>query len=580
MPTIANFLADHRFERQLRGAFNFEKAYRIRNSDINYPYYDGDQWTTAEKNTLEERHQQATVLNIIRPTVDSILAIQQQRTTNFQIVGRNIDDAPIADLLTKLIKQLYDESDFDFFQSKSFREALIGGIGWTEVSEKKDDTGKSVIVSNKLPWEEVYIDPFYRRPDGSDARYIIRQVWMDIDQVMEIYPDMKDEIRAEHQNLIAAIHNDFKGVEERAQLTSEANVNTFDDTMFINPTDVRRIAIYEHWYRDSENIVRHVIWFNRVFLKGSEGEDSENASPYDMNEYPLILTIAVRNKKGEPQGIVDFISTIQESINKLQSKYIWTISARQLLVEEGAVEDPEIAKDEVAKPDGVIVTEQGALTAGRVQVLDNFGESQQLIQNIQLLTSMAERVTGVNAAVLGLGGVNARSAQQENSRLIQGASMQTDILENFNFSKKQISKVVLRLVGQFYTDERVIRVTQPNGSDGFVTLNERSIDEETGVKETLNKIDDILEFDVIFKEVPAFNSVRQLQLREFTELAKIGIFPPEFVAQIFMQLTDMPNKQELLQQLEASLQAQQQQQAALQQQQQQGTLPFGQAQGF
>jgi len=558
---------DHKFQRMLSSSVLYQQEWRERNTD-NYAYYDGDQWTKEEVTALELRGQQASVLNIIRPTVDQILALEVNKRADIQVVGREPDDGGTADVLSKLLKQVFDQNSFNYYQGKAFREGVIGGAGWIEVSVEEDDTGRNEVMVNHIPWEEIYCDPYSKKPDGTDARFIIRQVWMDRDQVIELYPDHKDEIIKEMDLLTTAITADYKGHEREAQL--QAGIDTLYDQVR------RRVAVNETWYKDATGTIRYVVWMSNVFLEGEDPgdesvEDTMNESPYSANVYPLVPFYAFRNRKGEPQGVVEFIRPIQDALNKSQSKYIWTQSARQSIVEEGAVDSPEEWREEIAKPDGVLTVAPGRLNG--VKILDHVNESTLLMQNMQFLLAMSQRVSGVNDATLGIGGTNARSAQQESTRLIQGSRMQTSIIENLFFTRRQVAKVVLRFIGQFYNDSRVVRITQPNGFNAFIELNGERTDEQTGETFKVNEIDDLLKFDVVLKEVEPFTTVKQLQLQQVVETAKAGVLPEEIAGQLIISLMDMPGKQELLQDLAIHFERQRQlQMQALQQQQQEQGL--------
>jgi len=567
---VAKFqFPDHKFQRMLSSAVLFQQDWRQRNT-ANYRYYDGDQWSAADIEQLMIRGQQASVLNIIRPTVDQILALEQQRRADIQVVGREPDDGPMSDILTKLLKQVFDDNSFDYYLGKTFREGVIGGAGWIEVSVN-DESGRNEVEVNHIPWDEVYADPYSKKPDSTDARFIIRQVWMDRDQLIDEFPEKKDMILQEMSLLTSAVTADFKGHEHTAQSRGVDIDTIFDDRR-------RRVAVNDTWYKDETGEIRHTIWMSNVFLEGVDPDedgnnDAMNPSPYKANIFPLISFYAFRNRKGEPQGIVEFLLSIQDALNKSQSKYIWAQSARQVMAEEGAIDNPEEMREEIAKPDGVIMVQPGRL--GAVQLLDHVNESQLLMQNMNFLLAMSQRVSGVNDATLGIGGTNARSALQESSRLLQGSSMQTSIIENLFFTRRQVANITLRLIGQFYNESRVVRITQINGFNNFIELNGERQDEETGKMVKINQIDDLLHFDVVLKEVEQFNTVKQLQLSQVVEAAKGGIIPPEIASQLIITLSDMPGKQELLQQTaifferqrqEQALAAQQEQELAVQQQ--------------
>jgi len=532
----------------------YQEAWRERNNN-HFSYYDGDQWTEPEKATLEARGQQATVLNICRPTVDMVCAMYSQRKSDYQVVGREMSDDELAGVLTELLKQAYDQNDYDYYEGQFFRTGVVGGMGWMQVSVKKDELDQHQIHVDHIPWEEVFWDPYFRKPDGSDARYIIRQIWMDRDTVVKRWPNKGEELNV----YFDAYREDFEGQEYAAQTNTGSGEFAYYDHRN------RRVAINEVWYRDADGKMRHCIYTGTVFLKGSE-EDSDNEMPYSANgqqleTFPLVPFIASRNRKGEPQGIVEWILPIQDTLNKVYSKWQWNICTRQVVMEEDAADDPDQVRAEVAKPNGLVMLRPGA--GGKFQILKNIEESAHLSGMMQFLVGMGQRVSGVNDALLGMGGVNARSAEQEASRLLQGAQMQTAMLENLMFSKKRIAHVILRLMGLYYTDERTVRITQPNGTHEYYLLNEEY--EGADGNPIFYEIKDILRYDVVLKPVPQYSTVRQNTMTSIVEAAKSGALPPEIAAKLIIELVDLPDKQRIIQELEAY----QQQQMALQQQQMQ-----------
>ena len=117
--------------------------------------------------------------------------------------------------------------------------------------------------------------------------------------------------------------------------------------------------------------------------------------------------------------------------------------------------------------------------------------------------------------------------------------------------------VLLRLIGHFYTDYRVVRITQPNGLTDNYEFNLPEKDEFGNPTGTiLNKIDDTLYYDVILKKVPPFNSMRDRMLTIFSEILKSNVIPAPIAGKMMIMLSDMPNKEDLILELENFYQAQ------------------------
>lgn len=128
--------------------------------------------------------------------------------------------------------------------------------------------------------------------------------------------------------------------------------------------------------------------------------------------------------------------------------------------------------------------------------------------------------------------------------------MQTSILENLYFSKQRIALVVLRLIGRYYTDYRVIRITQPNGLSDEYQFNVPGVDENTGEPKLLNDIPDTLFYDVVLKKVPPFSTMRERTLMIFSEVLKSNVIPAPVAAKLMLMLSDAPNKEDLILELE------------------------------
>jgi len=183
---------------------------------------------------------------------------------------------------------------------------------------------------------------------------------------------------------------------------------------------------------------------------------------------------------------------------------------------------------------------------------------------MNFILAMAQRTSGINDSMLGIGGTNERSATQQANRILQGSQMQTQMLENLFFTKKALTRVILRLIGETYTERKIVRISQPNGNYSMFALNDPVTDPATGAPVVnddgspvmANTIEDILRYDVVLKEVPAFNTVRQHTAQIFSEVAKAGVFPPQIVAKALIELSDLPNKQQYMSELEQYFEAQ------------------------
>ena len=550
----------HMFDRFMRTAQRYEESWR-KDNQLCFEYVDGDQWTDFEKSSIESRGQQPTVINTILPTVDMVCSVAEQQRCDIQVVGREGSDENMAQLLTELLKHVADDSHEEYHIQQGFRDAIIGGRAWFEVGIKTDERGKDIVKIEHLPWEDVYLDPFSRKPDASDARFIIKTKWLDRDVVKKLYPDAE-------QMIDTTFNDDYKGQEYEAQMNSQGR----GEALYFDPKS-NRIRICECYYTMPENrkvkvldektgkyhekevfinAVHYVAFSDQVILDGSATNHAVNKNPLGLDLYPFVPMYCRRDRKGKPQGIVKSLVDIQDQINKLNSKFLWTLMANRLVMEVGASDDLDRVREEYQKPDGLVLLNEGGLS--KVKVDEKYRDLSYMSQHLSFLMQTEQRISGVNDSMLGLGGSNERSGTMQATRISQGAAMQTTILQNMLYCRERIAYLVLRLIGKYYTDYRIMRVTRPNGDIENYEFNVKQtiINPETGEEEVnmLAPIEDTLYYDVILKRVAPFTSQRERMLQIFSEVLKSGVIPAEIAGKLMIELSDIPNKSDLLKEME------------------------------
>ena len=550
--TSSRYENTERFHKWLVSAWQHEMDWR-KNNQTYYEFRDGDHWSDAERAVILERQQQPVTVNMVAPMINMAIAVEVNRRTNLQVVGREEKDQSLAHILTRLLKQTLQESEYHYFKTQVYRQGLTGGVGWFEIWPDEDTEAKEPQIRVSMRrWEDVFSDPFSVRPDRVDARFLIRRIWTDVDWVEEKYDKEKADSINAHRDLL---HDGYAGQEIDAQMSEDQLY--FD----VSQPSARRVAIYQCWYRDSKNKIRQVVWSGDTFLEGSE-KDEDNKYPYrTANVYPLVPFLCDTDHKNLPLGIVAQLKSPQETLNKTLNKYLYLISSKQLLYEEGALVRPEEIREEVAKANSIIEVKAGMMHA--VQIKENLNEPAQLLAIAQQQIMLMQRISGINDTMQGFASPNERTAQQQVNRLAQGSMTQTSYIENEYFTSRQVARVVLRLIGAFYTKRKVIRITENDDIVNTIAINDPELEaDEFGnpvmvrgkPKETgkiLNKIEDILRYDVIFQEVAPFTSAREQQALILSELTKSGMFPAEIAADLIVNLMDIgPDKQEVIRRIQ------------------------------
>lgn len=535
---------EHRFESMTQQAVEYQRPWRNGNTR-NYEFYDGVQWSADDLLVLEDRGQHPTVINMCRAQIDMIAAIQIESAADMIMVGRAQGDEEQAGDFTALLRQVEDESRYRFHRNLAFMDGLKGGVGWMHIGV----TDKKVWVRRR-PWQEILWDPYSVGPVMEDAAFQARQYWMDREMAMKQWPAKKSELEELDMDDYGPHQDDFDSQEKDVQ-SALAN-----KPMITLANNGRRIRITEHWYREDDGEIHRVVYAGPIFLEGTE--DGKNPSPFKNKDiYPFVPFVAFRDRHGNPMGVIAFIISLQELLNKVNSKYLHTLSSYTAIFEEGAIDNVDELRHQLAQPDSAIRVNDGALRDKRITIEKQASELVHLRDMIQLYIQMIQRVTGVNDSLLGFGSTNARSALQESARSAQGTAMQTSIMDHFGLTNQRISEVMISLIGQFYSEKTQARILGTDGQTEFRQFNDMQqtamVDEFgnfLGEGEPKQKsIKDILRFDVIFKRVTPFTSIREHQLAMIVEVVKAGVLPPQVAGPLIVENLDLPNKEPILQAL-------------------------------
>jgi hypothetical protein len=546
--------------KQFEDAADSTVTYRA-NAERWRDYYDGNQWTAAERDTLAKRKQPCITDNRTADKVQYLMGLERKTRTDPKAYPRNPQDEDSAEAATDAIRYIFDCNDFQQVRSAAFELMLVEGVCAAEVIRDKN---KEKI--RKIRWDRLYYDPHSMELDFSDSLYMGVIAWFDEKRLAQKYPHA------------AAL---IEGTMTESQRTY---TETFDDKPTVRWVDTkrRRIQVFEHYYWDGG-------WKRAVFMKGGFLEQPA-ASPYvdedGVPECPIYAQAAFRDRDGNPYGVVHRYKDLQDEINKRRSKALHALTTRRVTTEKGAVDDPDDARREVQRPDGFVMVTPGMRFD--VEANTDIGMSQfQLLQDaIQALAS-----TGPNAALQGQSGQISGKAKQLDQ---EGGAIQIGALfDQIRHFQKRIARATWNRVRQFWTDETWIRVTDDEQKLKFVGLNVPVTQGEQQVEQMkqmglqpqemqaavmqiamdpmsrvpVAKKNDVaaMHVDIVIDESPDVITLQQEQFAELVSLASAQvIFPPE----VYIMASGLRNKEKLLDMIKGGgEQTPEQQQAAAKQKQ-------------
>lgn len=517
-------------------------------------YFDGNQFSEAEKAALRKRKQPITPENLIKPKVESLCGLERQSRTDPKAYPRTQAHEEEANAATDALRYVSDDQDIDLKKSRVFENMMVEGFGGVEVTVHRTRGGIDPKVV-RINWDRLYFDPHSSEADFSDAAYLGYVTWMDRDAALRRWPDAKDVIMATMAKPVGG------------------NSETFDDKprwAYWSDSKRNRVRINTHYH------LKDGTWHRCVFTLAGALEVPKPVEFTDEDgkpECPLILQSAYVDRENDRYGIVRDMIPLQDEVNKRRSKFLHMVNNAKVRVSPTVAQDKEMVRREMSRPDGVLVGEQG-----EVEELGNFGREAGQFQLLQDSRNTLKGNIGPNATMQG------KSGQDQSGRAIlalqqAGMTEMTPLLDNLRHFTLRLYRQVWNRIRQYWQEERWVRVTDDEKNVRFVGINvpkakiaEQKIGEAVKAGEIdpqqaqmmmreaqmrpdmmqpVNVIAE-LDVDIIIDEVNETPTLQAEQFEALTQLASSGMLgqpiPPPIV-ELIIQASNLRDKQKLLETL-------------------------------
>lgn len=542
-------------------------------------YYDSLQWTEEDAMTLIERGQAPVVYNEVKATIDWMIGTERRTRIDYKVLPRREEAGDDAEIKTKLLKYLSDTNKEPMARSKAFAMACKAGVGWLEVGVRGDSTDEPLYYRAQS-WRYMLYDSNSVELDLSDARYVFRWKYLDLDVAKAYFPERADLIqRSALDGTRMSLDEDddlwYMGarVTEPGQDYASASAGKYRpyDGAAFAWSRRERVKLVECWYR--EPVRRKVLRGGpldgqryerrpeqdvliedglcstydriemevRVAIYCEAGLLYDGVSPYGHGRFPFVPVWAYRRARDNaPYGPIRTMRDAQDGMNKRASKALWILSTNQIEMEEGAVDDIEELRDEAARPDGVIVRRKGReLVVHRDNALAE--QHLRLMEHDQMMIRAAGGVTAEN---LGRE-TNADSGRAILARQEQGSVVTTELFDNLRHAVQLAGEIELALIEQFYTEPKVVRLVGDRGNAQFLEVNR--VDPATG--QVLNDIT-AQNADFYVAQQDYRDSMRQAMFESLFDITgRLAQMAPEVAFKLLdlvVEMADVPNRDELV----------------------------------
>lgn len=527
----------------------------VKNAKLYNDFYKGDQWSEEDLKKLNESGRPALTINKILSTINTVLGNQRSRRADFQF--RPAKDATQAGAvaLTKLAMAEAEANNLDHIESQVFENGIIEDRGYFDMRMNFDETMQGTVEISASDNRQVLLDPDDKHYDPVKWRQVIVTEFLSLEEIKAEYgEDKAKELEYLASNGGFYLRDSFEwdtptfsGDEGQMQTPLEAgddkeikSVRVIDrqhhrhtkvyslvdvETGMLKPLPMditkKEATLLAKKFgapliSRTEKKVRHTVSADHVLLH----DDWSIYRTFTIIPYfPLY-------RPGAPFGMVKNLISPQEQLNKLSSQELHIVNGTAnsgWQVEKGSLSNMSV--DELV--------ERGSQSGVVLEYKPSKRPPEKIKPNTiptgldrisQKAAFNIKEISGVNDSMLGLEGAEVSGVALESKK--NSGLMQMHVpMDNLALTRKMLGRKMLELFQDFYTEERIIYITnehEPEAPSEPFVINQ--------VKEdgTVDNLINYGRYSLTVSTQPARDSFNDSQFAEAINLRTAGIAIPDY----------------------------------------------------
>jgi hypothetical protein len=470
-------------------------------------YRHGSQYTSEQTATYNKRKQPIVTYNRIAPKVNGVVGLIEKLRQAPKAYPRTPKEEAGADLATAVVRYVVDEQQFKTLSPFCGQDAAIDGLSGIELTLEKGDQGDPEIGLAKVEGDDFFYDPRSYDLDFTDCRYMGVAKWLDLEMVIEMFPDKEQEIR--------------DSVESGTDLTTNSDR---DNKWYVSDGDAKRVRVIDHWYMMKGE------WCYCIYtgsVKLAEGK-SYFTDQKGKSFCKFVMFSANVDQDGDRYGFVRQFKSVQDEINQRRSKSLHILNSRRILAEDGAFDDIEKTRLEAIRPDGVVIHNKGFEAS-----FDDGIKMQETEAQLKFLQEAKEELDSYGPTLSLVGDIGANLSGRAISLQQQaGIAQLGPFMVSYKAWKLRVYRAIWNAVRQHWKAERWIRVTDDESSVNFVGLNQVGTNPMTGMPTMVNQVS-ALDVDIIMEEGPDTINMMADTWEALSALAQNGAeIPPDILLEL------------------------------------------------
>jgi hypothetical protein len=431
--------------------------------------YANKQWSDKDASNSKKRNIPPLTYNFMKKNVDVLVGIQRQNKTALKAYAEETGDNISASIASILLHHSMRKGNGYTAASEAYKDQCIAGLSW--LSPYMDFSKDAINGEFKVICDstfDMFFDPSLKEMDLSDCGYIVKRKVLSQDRASLMFPAFKDEIARSKSDYKSDYFVMEDGGLKRKVVIKEMweRVNTPAYTIAAGgqiitiPADLydtEEVALLKTSpdYVEKAHMIQEV---KLATLINNEILVYDGKSPYKGDYFPFVPLWGFYNKTLDTwnlkvQGVLHAIIDAQREFNKSKSNamhYMLSSIHSGWMVDKGAVDDLRTLTKGMSTP---VVQVNPGKKVERLQppsINPVFASwSNDSFNDIMRI--------GLNAESLGFNS-GAESAKAIKMKNMQGMASVGEIPDNFSFAMKQLGKIALSMIYQFYTPAKMKRI--------------------------------------------------------------------------------------------------------------------------
>lgn len=473
-------------------------------------YFHSVQWTPQELAILGKRNQPPVTFNRIKKKIHTIVGIIEKARQDPKAYPTKPSPGAEggAELATKTLRYAVGW-DWQDRSSQVALRAAVRAISGVEMVLTQGRNGDPDIELDDVDQRDYFYDPKSTKRDFSDVRYEGTARWVDEEDVLDQWPESADDVQG-------YIENAYVDIDRGDERQRHAWYNRAE----------KQLRLVDHWYKRNGKWFYAIYVGNVILEEGPSPFTNEKGQPISK----FIMMSCEVDHENDRYGFIREFKGPQDEINHRRSKGLFSLNARRIRAEKGAFDDPDKARREAARSDGIIEHNRGY----DAEILDNGAEVQ---GNLEMLMEAKNEIDNYGPNP-GLIGTTVDAASGRAIALLQAAGIAEigTFMMTYKHWKLRVYRALWCAAQTFWTAERWIRVTEQEGMAEFIQVNGWEID-QYGQPVVINQLAQV-DVDIILDEGPDTVNTQQDTFDTMIALAQGGAaIPPE----IIIELSSLPS---------------------------------------